>query len=49
VRLILDGEGFPLGMNPPALGEHTDRFLGSLGYAAADIAYLRAAGVVGPS
>ena len=47
--LTLDGERLPLRMNPPALGEHTDRLLGSLGYAAAEIADLRAAGVVGPS
>ena len=47
--VTLDGERLPLRMNPPALGEHTDRLLGSLGYAAAEIADLRAAGVVGPS
>ena len=47
--LTLDGERLPLRMNPPALGEHTGRLLGSLGCAAAEIADLRAAGVVGPS
>jgi len=31
---------------PPALGEHTDSVLGSLGYTAADIARLRESGVV---
>ncbi|MCQ4122179.1 CaiB/BaiF CoA transferase family protein [Rhodococcus tibetensis] len=31
----------------PALGEHTDRILGELGCSAADIAAMRAAGVVG--
>ena len=41
----LDGERLPLRMNPPALGEHTGRLLGSLGCAAAEIADLRAAGV----
>jgi len=47
--VTLDGERLPLRMNPPALGEHTGRLLGSLGCAAAEIADLRAAGVVGPS
>jgi crotonobetainyl-CoA:carnitine CoA-transferase CaiB-like acyl-CoA transferase len=33
----------------PVLGEHTDELLSGLGYATADIAALRSAGVIGPS
>jgi crotonobetainyl-CoA:carnitine CoA-transferase CaiB-like acyl-CoA transferase len=33
-------------MPPPALGEHTDEVLGEFGFAAAEIAELRGAGVV---
>ena len=40
--VTLDGERLPLRMNPLALGEHTGRLLGSLGFAAAEIADLRA-------
>ena len=47
--VTLDGEPLPLRMNLPALGDHIGRLLGSLGCAAAEIADLRAAGVVGPS
>jgi itaconate CoA-transferase len=40
-------EGFEARMDPvPAVGEHTDAILGGLGYGAADIARLRAAGAV---
>jgi crotonobetainyl-CoA:carnitine CoA-transferase CaiB-like acyl-CoA transferase len=37
----------PDGPRPPLLGEHTDAVLGELGYTAAEIADLRARGVVG--
>ena len=47
--LTMNGQRLPLRMNPPALGEHTEELLGSLGYRAAEIAHLRAACVVGPS
>jgi crotonobetainyl-CoA:carnitine CoA-transferase CaiB-like acyl-CoA transferase len=47
--LTLDGQRLPLRMDPPSLGQHTDKLLGSLGYAAAAIAELRAAGVLGPA
>ena len=45
--LTLDGQRPPLRLNPPAVGEHTDALLHSLGYRDGDIAALRAAGVLG--
>jgi crotonobetainyl-CoA:carnitine CoA-transferase CaiB-like acyl-CoA transferase len=45
--VALGGTRLPLRANPPALGEHTDALLAQLGYSAADIAALHAAGVVG--
>jgi crotonobetainyl-CoA:carnitine CoA-transferase CaiB-like acyl-CoA transferase len=45
--LALDGQRLPLREDPPRLGQHTDALLGALGYAAADIAALREAGVIG--
>ena len=44
--LALDGERLRLRADPPALGEHTDALLRELGYDAAEIAALRAAGVI---
>ncbi|MFO1340636.1 MAG: CaiB/BaiF CoA-transferase family protein [Burkholderiaceae bacterium] len=44
--LTLSGARLPLREPPPALGEHTDALLRSLGYADGDIAALREAGVV---
>ncbi|MFO1341277.1 MAG: CaiB/BaiF CoA-transferase family protein [Burkholderiaceae bacterium] len=44
--LTLGGERLPLREPPPALGEHTDTLLRSLGYTDGDIAALREAGVV---
>ena len=42
-----DSDSFDCRMDPiPALGEHTERILAELGYAAADIARLREAGAV---
>jgi crotonobetainyl-CoA:carnitine CoA-transferase CaiB-like acyl-CoA transferase len=46
--LTLDGERLPLRSPPPALGEHTEALLDELGYAPADVAALREAGVIGP-
>ena len=52
-RLTLVGSGFRLAHDgggidrpPPALGEHTDEILGEAGCDAAEIAALRAEGVV---
>ena len=47
--LTLAGQRLPLRAAPPALGEHTDALLAELGYAAADIAALHEAGVIGAS
>ncbi len=44
--LTLGGRRLGLRLNPPRLGEHTQALLGSLGYSAAHIAELFAAGVV---
>jgi crotonobetainyl-CoA:carnitine CoA-transferase CaiB-like acyl-CoA transferase len=45
--LAMDGRRLPLRGDPPALGEHTDELLRGLGLDAAQIAALRADGVVG--
>ena len=45
--LALDGARLPVRRPPPALGEHTDAVLSELGYSAAQIDELRAAGVIG--
>jgi len=45
--LALDGERFGVRSDPPRIGEHTQQVLGALGYSAAEIEALRAAGVCG--
>jgi crotonobetainyl-CoA:carnitine CoA-transferase CaiB-like acyl-CoA transferase len=45
--LALDGARLPVRAGPPAVGEHGDALLAELGYAAAEIGELRAAGVLG--
>ena len=42
----IDGERETTPLPPPALGEHTDRVLGGIGCGTAEIAELRAAGIV---
>jgi len=44
--LALDGNRLPLRADPPSVGEHTDALLVELGYSAAEIAALHAAGIV---
>ena len=44
--LAIDGQRLPLGLAPPALGEHSRELLQSLGYGPAEITALCAAGVV---
>ena len=45
--LSLDGQRLPLRQPPPALGQHTESLLRSIGYSDAEIAALREANVVG--
>ena len=46
--LRLNGQGFPIHLNPPALGEHTDDVLTRvLGYDAARLAALKESGALG--
>ena len=45
--LSMDGERLPVRCGPPSLGQHTDTVLQELGYSQADIAALRADGVIG--
>jgi crotonobetainyl-CoA:carnitine CoA-transferase CaiB-like acyl-CoA transferase len=45
--LALDGVRLPVRAGPPAIGEHGDALLAELGYDAAAIGELRAAGVLG--
>jgi crotonobetainyl-CoA:carnitine CoA-transferase CaiB-like acyl-CoA transferase len=42
----VDGARLPIRRPPPRLGEHTDEILGEIGLGVADIAALRADGVV---
>jgi crotonobetainyl-CoA:carnitine CoA-transferase CaiB-like acyl-CoA transferase len=44
--LTMDGARPGLRAAPPALGQHTDELLATLGYSTADIAQLRTAGVI---
>jgi crotonobetainyl-CoA:carnitine CoA-transferase CaiB-like acyl-CoA transferase len=44
--ILLEGRHLPLRRPPPRLGQHTDEILGSAGLAEADIAILRADGVI---
>jgi crotonobetainyl-CoA:carnitine CoA-transferase CaiB-like acyl-CoA transferase len=45
--ISMDGQRLPLRHGPPAIGEHSNAVLAELGYGDAEIAALRAAGVVG--
>jgi crotonobetainyl-CoA:carnitine CoA-transferase CaiB-like acyl-CoA transferase len=44
--ILLDGEHLPVRMPPPRRGEHTDEILREIGLSDAEVAQLRAAGVV---
>ena len=44
--ILLDGRHLPLRRPPPRLGQHTDEILGSAGFSEADVARLRAEGVI---
>jgi len=47
--ITLDGRRPPLRSDPPAIGEHTEALLHSLGLDAAQILALRSDGVIGPA
>jgi crotonobetainyl-CoA:carnitine CoA-transferase CaiB-like acyl-CoA transferase len=44
--VLVDGQEFSVRVPSPALGEHTDEVLGSVGYSPEELADLRAAGVI---
>lgn len=47
--MTFEGARLPLRMNPPRLGQHTDRLLELLAYSRADIDVLLSSGVIGSS